>query len=74
MAIEFQPAGKLEVSHPINIGQRWYFKPGPAHLDTCEFYIQSKVDPDLVLKYIGFIDRGQRIESRYAIISSSTWN
>ena len=45
-----------------------YFKPGPAHLDTCEFLIESLDNPDLVLKYTGFIDRGQRIESRYVRI------
>jgi hypothetical protein len=33
-------------------------------LDTCEFLIESSADPDLVLRYTGFIDRGQRIESR----------
>ena len=43
-------------------------RPGPAHLDTCEFYISSKNDPDFLLKYVGFIDRGQRIESRYVIL------
>ena len=42
-----------------------FFKPGPAHLDTCEFVIESYGDPSLVLRYTGFIDRGQRIESRY---------
>lgn len=65
MTIDFKADGKLDVLHPLSIGQKWYFKPGPAHLDTCEFFVQSKLDADLVLKYIGFIDRGQRIESRY---------
>lgn len=41
-----------------------YHRPGPAHLDTCEFYISSRTDADFLLKYVGFIDRGQRIESR----------
>ena len=42
-------------------------RPGPAHLDTCEFYISSRTDADFLLKYVGFIDRGQRIESRLAL-------
>lgn len=46
------------------VGQEWYFRPGPAHLDTCEFYVKSRTDDDMLLKYVGFIDRGQRIESR----------
>ena len=32
--------------------------------DTCEFNVVSKIKTDLTLKYVGFIDRGQRIESR----------
>jgi len=43
-------------------GLRWLFKPGPAHLDTLEFEIvsdSSSRSPDVVLRYTGFIDRGQ---------------
>ena len=89
----------------LAVGLNWYFKPGPAHLDTCEFFIrcynnknnnnnkndnnnnnnnnndneikqqqqqqqsgqqQYQQDDDLLLKYVGFIDRGQRIESRFS--------
>ena len=45
-------------------GMSWSFKPGPAHLDTCEFVIGSADDAGLELRYKGYIDRGQRIESR----------
>jgi len=51
---------------PTGSASRWFFKPGPAHLDTCEFNIGFKSNPDLVLRYTGFIDRGQRIESRFS--------
>lgn len=40
-------------------GLRWFFKPGPAHLDTLEFSIVSdpSSSPDVFLRYTGFIDR-----------------
>lgn len=66
--IHFKENGVVDVGVDTGVGQGWRFKPGPAHLDTCEFIIQSSVDADLVLKYIGYIDRGQRIESRSSII------
>ena len=58
--------GRVEVDYPASVGQQWYFKPGPAHLDTCEFSIFSENDSTVELKYTGFIDRGQRIESRFS--------
>jgi hypothetical protein len=65
--IEFLKEGKVDVkSTRYGIGLNWYFKPGPAHLDTCEFYVSSAENKDFILKYVGFIDRGQRIESRFS--------
>lgn len=58
--------GRVEVDYPLTVGMRWFFKPGPAHLDTCEFTINSEKDATVELKYTGFIDRGQRIESRFS--------
>ena len=58
--------GRVDVDYPESVGQRWFFKPGPAHLDTCEFSIFSEKDSTVELKYTGFIDRGQRIESRFS--------
>ena len=58
--------GRVEVDYPLSVGVRWFFKPGPAHLDTCEFTINSQKDATVELKYTGFIDRGQRIESRFS--------
>ena len=66
VAIEFLKDGKVDVKIPSSEGLFWYFKPGPSHLDTLEFSVTSRVKPDLVLKYTGFIDRGQRIESRFS--------
>jgi nitrite reductase/ring-hydroxylating ferredoxin subunit len=46
-------------------GGVWKYRPGPAHLDTCEFTFSVEVDAGpLLLSYTGYIDRGQRIESR----------
>jgi len=48
-------------------GIQWSFRPGPAHLDTCEFTLTSGTSgPETRLRYTGFIDRGQRIESRFS--------
>jgi len=66
VAIEFMKDGKVDVKIPSSEGLYWYFKPGPSHLDTLEFAVTSRVKSDLVLKYTGFIDRGQRIESRFS--------
>lgn len=44
---------------------QWFYRPGPAHLDTCEFTFANEIDSEKVLlTYTGYIDRGQRIESR----------
>lgn len=64
--MEFAKDGRIDVKNALSTGLQWFFRPGPAHLDTCEFFISSKLDPDLLLKYVGFIDRGQRIESRFS--------
>lgn len=64
LALDFRADGSVDVQSTLSRGITWFFKPGPAHLDTCEFSITSTLDRDLVLKYVGFIDRGQRIESR----------
>jgi hypothetical protein len=71
--------GQVNLQSNLAVGLNWYFKPGPAHLDTCEFFIRCKTNnnkninnnndnnsDDLLLKYVGFIDRGQRIESRFS--------
>ena len=66
--VELKENGILSLNVDTGVGKGWRFKPGPAHLDTCEFIIQSSVDNDLILKYIGYIDRGQRVESRYSLL------
>ena len=64
LMVELTMDGKVDIRFPGVEGLNWFFKPGPAHLDTCEFFIRSNADSDLLLNYVGFIDRGQRIESR----------
>ena len=66
--VELTKDGKVVMMWPGVEGGEWFFKPGPAHLDTCEFLIRSKTDSDPLLNYVGFIDRGQRIESRYGLL------
>lgn len=72
--MELTRDGKVVVnagSRSEAVGQQWFFKPGPAHLDTCEFFVSSRSDEDILLKYVGFIDRGQRIESRCVLLFHS---
>ena len=62
--IELRKDGTMELLPPRGSAYNWKFLPGPAHLDTCEFTVRSADDSDLVLQYTGYIDRGQRVESR----------
>lgn len=62
--VELTNDGQVNMKWPGVKGLQWFFKPGPAHLDTCEFSVRSETTTDLLLTYVGFIDRGQRIESR----------
>ena len=64
--VMLQLDGKVDVHVKTGKGDRWYFRPGPAHLDTCEFFISSKETDQIQLRYTGFIDRGQRIEARFS--------
>ena len=64
--VAFEPDGKVHIEVETGQGDRWYFRPGPAHLDTCQFLISSKESDQVQLRYTGFIDRGQRIESRFS--------
>lgn len=68
LMVELKKDGKVDIKFPGVEGLNWLFKPGPAHLDTCEFFVRSNSDPDLLLNYVGFIDRGQRIESRSVLL------
>ena len=70
--IVFQSDGTIDVPGLDSVcrGKEWSFTPGPAHLDTVTFTVLVSDDSgDLkatphVLKYIGFIDRGQRTEAQ----------
>ena len=42
---------------------RWRVRPGPAHLDTCEFEVDVNEER---VAFCGYVDRGQRIESRFS--------
>ena len=62
----FLPDGKVTVVDKNNKNTKesqWRVRPGPAHLDTCEFdiFLENKN-----VAFCGYIDRGQRIESRFS--------
>ena len=67
VVVDLRGDGSIELSPPRGSGHIWRFKPGPAHLDTCEFTLRSLTEPDLELYYVGYIDRGQRTESKYVL-------
>mmetsp|Transcript_10254 Transcript_10254/g.34906 ORF Transcript_10254/g.34906 Transcript_10254/m.34906 type:complete len:167 (-) Transcript_10254:662-1162(-) len=67
--ITLRPDGRVEVPKEAGQGITWKFSPGPAHLDTCEFTIlkaERPGTPRVRLTYTGYVDRGQRIESRFS--------
>ncbi len=73
--VRFGPSGAVDLVNARGqggdaVGVSWSFRPGPAHLDTCEFLIRStsssSASSETLLRYTGFIDRGQRIESRFS--------
>lgn len=43
VSVEFLRDGGVALKEGTGAGLEWFFTPGPAHLDTCEFTIQSKV-------------------------------
>ncbi|KAJ1450245.1 hypothetical protein M885DRAFT_62051 [Pelagophyceae sp. CCMP2097] len=66
--VKFEPdggvvSGGAAASTAVDRAQ-WRVRPGPAHLDTCEF------DVDVAglgrVAFCGYVDRGQRIESRFS--------
>lgn len=64
--VELTRDGSVKVQLKEFEGAEWVFTPGPAHLDTLEFALRSRSNPEDLLKYVGFIDRGQRVESRFS--------
>jgi len=68
----FAADGKVKV---INNGKNskkaeeatWRVRPGPAHLDTCEFNVDLRdAAGESLATFCGYVDRGQRIESRFS--------
>lgn len=46
-------------------GLMWGLLPGPTHLDTCEFSMDT-ADGEALLLFTAYVDRGQRIETRFS--------
>lgn len=59
----FKQEGEVYVDPPLR-GLRWRLDPGPTHLDTCTFQVLN--EDGAVIQYIGFLDRGARLESRFS--------
>ena len=50
----------------LGVEGTWSFEPGPTHLDTIRFEIRLGTPDRRVLAYTGYVDRGQRIETRFS--------
>jgi hypothetical protein len=62
----FTRDGAVRVPGVAGMGGAWRLEPGPTHLDTIHFHIVTNAAEGRVLAYTGYIDRGQRIETRFS--------
>lgn len=74
--------GEVRVTAPDCVGVSWRLDPGPTHLDTCYISVDTPRGSFIrppggsetlaprgereVLTFMGYVDRGQRIESRFS--------
>lgn len=65
-SIGFRKDGTLRLPAGLGLDGWWSFEPGPTHLDTIRFEIRLGTPDNRVLAYTGYIDRGQRIETRFS--------
>lgn len=64
--IGFRKDGTLKLPPGLGVDGMWRFEPGPTHLDTIRFEIRLGTPDNRVLAYTGYVDRGQRIETRFS--------
>lgn len=62
----FRRDGTLRVPPELGLDGSWSFEPGPTHLDTIRFELRLGTPDNRVLAYTGYVDRGQRIETRFS--------
>ena len=62
----FRRDGTLRVPPELGLDGSWSFEPGPTHLDTIRFEVRLGTPDNRVLAYTGYVDRGQRIETRFS--------
>uniref|UniRef100_A0A7R9UG48 Uncharacterized protein n=1 Tax=Pinguiococcus pyrenoidosus TaxID=172671 RepID=A0A7R9UG48_9STRA len=67
MRLVFEADGKGTVSMSSGTNQpfAWSLSPGPTHLDTCNIRISTQ-DDSADLFFTGYIDRGQRLETKFS--------
>ncbi len=64
--IGFRKDGTLKLPPGLGVDGMWRFEPGPTHLDTIRFEIRLGTPDARALAYTGYVDRGQRIETRFS--------
>lgn len=62
----FRRDGSIKVPPELGMGGSWRLEPGPTHLDTIIFDVMTGSPDQRVLSYTGYVDRGQRIETRFS--------
>ncbi len=65
-SLVFRRDGTLRLPPELGLDGSWSFEPGPTHLDTIRFTIRLGTPDNRVLSYTGYVDRGQRIETRFS--------
>lgn len=63
--IQFKKDGTIKVPSDADLSGTWRLEPGPTHLDTIHFDLINSNETRM-LSYTGYIDRGQRIETRFS--------
>lgn len=66
LKLYFKKDGGIKVPSELGVGGMWRVEPGPTHLDTVFFDVMTGSPDNRVLSYTGYVDRGQRIETRFS--------
>uniref|UniRef100_A0A7S2UV57 Uncharacterized protein n=1 Tax=Fibrocapsa japonica TaxID=94617 RepID=A0A7S2UV57_9STRA len=66
--VYLNPDGTVKVDSESGEGIEWSLEPGPTHLDTVRFQVRAfgTGPEETILNYVGYIDRGQRLETKFS--------
>ena len=64
--VGFRRDGSLRLPAELGVEGTWRLEPGPTHLDTVHFDVKAGTPDGRLFSYTGYVDRGQRIETRFS--------